>query len=256
MATKIEWCDETWNPITGCSPISAGCANCYARRMANRLRGRFGYPADDPFRVTFHPDRLGKPAEWKKPKRIFVCSMGDLFHDENLKVIYTTGDSAAETVIRQIAFYRDLNHCWLLLTKRPENMFKVFNNYGATEIKRTIPNLYLGVTVENQAAAEKRIPELLKLRPYASKLIVSVEPMLERIDFAPIINCAEYHSRKCHFLTGLDWVICGPETGPGKREFKEQWAIDLQRQCERAGVPFFFKGDKLGGQTFNEFPEV
>lgn len=78
MSTKIEWTDETWNPITGCTPISEGCQNCYAKRMANRLRGRYGYDADDPFRVTYHHFRIDKPLKWKKPRMIFVCSMGDL----------------------------------------------------------------------------------------------------------------------------------------------------------------------------------
>ncbi len=86
--TKIEWCDEAWNPITGCSPVSEGCKFCYARRMSNRLKGRFGYPKDEPFRVTFHPDRLEKPFKWHKPRRIFVCSMGDLFHDDVKFITY------------------------------------------------------------------------------------------------------------------------------------------------------------------------
>ena len=82
MPTKIEWATETWNPVTGCTPISEGCANCYAKRMSKRLAGRCGYPADDPFRVTLHPERLDEPLKWKKPRRVFVCSMGDLFHPD------------------------------------------------------------------------------------------------------------------------------------------------------------------------------
>ena len=85
--TSIEWCDKSWNPITGCSPVSEGCLHCYAKRMANRLKGRYGYSKDDPFRVTFHPDRLDEPLHWKRPSRIFVVSMGDLFH-EQVKTIW------------------------------------------------------------------------------------------------------------------------------------------------------------------------
>ena len=110
MTTKIEWTQETWNPVTGCSKISPGCANCYAERMAKRLKGRFGYPADDPFKVTFHSDRLDQPLKWRKPRMIFVCSMGDLFHE----------DVKDTQIIDVFDAMNDAKwHQYLILTKRP-----------------------------------------------------------------------------------------------------------------------------------------
>ena len=113
MTTKIEWTDETWNPVTGCTPVSEGCRNCYARKMSKRLRGRFGYPADDPFRVTFHPDKLGDPLKMRKPRMIFVCSMGDLFHED-------VPDATIHRIFGIMAFCSQ--HIFQVLTKRPERM--------------------------------------------------------------------------------------------------------------------------------------
>jgi protein gp37 len=119
MNTKIEWCDETWNPITGCTPISEACEHCYAKRMANRLRGRFGYPKDEPFRITLHPDRLDQPLRWKKPRMIFVCSMGDLFHE----------DIPAKSIIDCLSIMAEAwHHTFLILTKRPERAKEIFTH--------------------------------------------------------------------------------------------------------------------------------
>lgn len=231
--TKIEWCDESWNPITGCSPISAGCNNCYARRMANRLKGRFGYPANDPFKITFHPDRLDQPLKWKKPRQIFVCSMGDLFHEE-----------IEDHQINSI-FLRMVNidwHTYMILTKRPERM-KDFISIG-TGWRGMMENIWFGVTAENQQTADDRIPILLQTP--AAVRFVSVEPMLERVN--PFsgkyldINNPQW----------IDWVICGPETGPGARECKPEWIESLYEQCKAAGVPFF---DKRKNYLAREFPE-
>lgn len=120
--SKIEWTDATWNPVTGCTPISAGCKNCYARRFANRLRGRAGYPADEPFRVTLHPERLGEPFHWRKPRRIFVSSMGDLFHE---KVPFEFVDS----VFARVA--SSGTHAFQVLTKRPKRMLEQFQRISA-----------------------------------------------------------------------------------------------------------------------------
>jgi len=168
--SKIEWTEVTWNPVTGCTPISPGCENCYAKRMATRLRGRCGYPKDDPFRVTLHPERLNEPLSWKKPRRVFVCSMGDLFHDDVdggfLCRVFDTIMAAEQ-------------HIFLVLTKRPKRMRDFFKRC----IHGTISNLWVGVTVENQEAANKRIPLLLQTP--AAVHFVSCEPLLGPVDLRP-----------------------------------------------------------------------
>ena len=244
-----KWWDESWNPTTGCNNdiISSGCANCYARRMATRLRGRYGYPADDPFRVTFHPDRLEQPLKWKKPRRIFACSMGDLFHND-------VQFEQIDAVIRVIAKARQ--HTFMILTKRPGRMAEYFMHLaymlqivGYSHLP--LPNLYLGVTAENQQRADERIPLLLQIP--AAVQFVSVEPMLEPMSFRWMAAWPEnekykamnpYNDGKTNHLDGLrrlDWVICGAETGPGARPMDLEWARDLRDQCKAASVPFFFK---------------
>ncbi|RPI55422.1 MAG: DUF5131 family protein, partial [Deltaproteobacteria bacterium] len=151
--TKIEWCDRSWNVISGCTPISEGCQNCYAKKMANRLKGRYGYPEDEPFRVTFHPDRLDEPLFWKKSCRIFVCSMGDIFH-ENIKPEWI--DVVWETMAASACH----QHTFIVLTKRPQNIDRLL--YGVTEECSCrelgggdyLSNLWLGVSVENQRTAD------------------------------------------------------------------------------------------------------
>lgn len=182
MPTKIEWAQETWNPITGCTPVSEGCQHCYARRMATRLRGRCGYPADDPFRVTFHPDRLGQPLKWKKPRMIFVCSMGDLFHD------LPPPEGSWPIVDRILRVCNDCpQHIFLLLTKRIEHAWYYFRspvyngNYSRSELLGK--NIWLGVTAENQQRADERIPILLQIP--AAVRFVSVEPMRRSFASAP-----------------------------------------------------------------------
>jgi len=256
--TGIEWTTYTWNPVTGCSPISAGCDHCYARRMAYRLRGRCGYPSDDPFRITFHPDRLDEPLKLKKPSLIFVCSMGDLFHrlvehEWRLRVFEAMANAS--------------HHHYLILTKRPRLarvFFQTCEDWDPTEW----PNVWLGVTAENQATADKRIPQLFDI-PAAGHFI-SVEPMLGPIDMARYLDicgrcptCQHWEleanydvlgadpghvfCNTCHaevepdWRDGLDWVICGGETGPGARPMDSGWARDLRDQCRAADVPFFFK---------------
>lgn len=236
MPTKIEWAAETWNPTTGCSPVSEGCQNCYARRMANRLRGRFGYPADDPFRPTFHHDRLNVPYTWKKSRLVFVCSMGDLFHNSiPLQVINTV-------------FIRMVNadwHTYILLTKRPERM-KEFMMIG--EWRSSMPYVWLGVTAENQKRADERIPILLQIP--AAVRFVSVEPMLGPINLREMAHHNDWHIDALDTSDPdfkLKWVICGAETGLGSRPMELSWARDLRNQCREAGIPFFFK--KASGQT-------
>lgn len=226
--SKIEWTDETWNPITGCSPISEGCDHCYAKRMANRLKGRYGYPADDPFRVTFHPNLLKTPYPWPKTisgRKIFVCSMGDLFHKD-------VKSSWIRDVFSIIRYYR--YNTFMILTKRPELMKSYINS--RTHNNEILPNLWLGVTAETQDRYDERWPILSNI-PAAVKF-VSLEPALEHIDidiFAP----------------WPDWVIWGPENGPGKRPYKDEWALDVWEQCKEKGIPFF---DKRPDFIVREFP--
>jgi len=301
MPTKIEWATDTWNPITGCSPISEACQNCYAKRMSKRLAGRCGYPKDDPFRVTLHPDKLEQPLRWKKPRMIFVCSMGDLFHDDVPEI----------EIIRVFAVMADAQqHTYLVLTKRPERMKEVLTspsiandvwlmtNTGISEDKPIwpLPNVWLGVTAENQARADERIPILLQIP--ATVRFVSVEPMLGPVDLTSIDLGDKitrgYGQRRIiwdtligwekqykpgqkpmpdHFPRAmknlgakLDWVICGSESGPNHRKTKIEWIRDLREQCISANVPFFLKQmeingrmvkmPELDGKIWSQFPEV
>lgn len=279
--SRIEWTDATWSPVTGCAPISEGCQNCYAKRMANRLRGRCGYPADDPFRVTLHPERLGEPLRWKEPRRVFVCSMGDLFHED-------VPDEFIDYVFAVMG--RSQQHTFILLTKRPERMREYLQAGRYQQIlniayrlkyrpeglgkgidnpkdMRWRPNVWLGVTTENQQRADERIPVLLQIP--AAVRFVSIEPMLGPIDLTKLIipitgpgssqPCAPETWRQINALTGddyqydwkchgvghqgpqLNWVICGGETGPGARPMHPDWVRSLRDQCQAAGVPFFFK---------------
>lgn len=230
--TKIEWCDEVYNPVTGCTPISEGCQNCYAKRMANRLKGRYGYPVDDPFRVTFHPERLDQPLKWKKPRRIFVGSMGDLFH-QKIDV-----DSSIYSSIFQI-IRKCPQHTFMILTKRPGKMKWVFK-HSFTEL----PNLWLGVTAENQEQADERIPILLQIP--AAVRFVSVEPLLSNIDLTKYLNRDKPQETINMEAPSLNWVICGAETGPGARVTDDFWIRLLRDQCQEAGVQFFMK--KVSGK--------
>lgn len=241
MSTKIEWCDEVWNPVTGCTPILPECKNCYAKRMAYRLRGRFGYPQDDPFRLTFHPDRIAQPSKWKKPRRIFVCSMGDLFHEKN---------NVVEQAIIWGTMRRNPQHTFLVLTKRPKWMAKFLILWNSTDSwdskDPVLHNAWLGTSITCEAVKIKRLKWLLKCQAFIR--FVSVEPMLGPVDLSPVLH-------------DIDWVICGAETGPGRRPMDLDWARRLRDQCIAADVPFFFKKDsngnrELDGQRLEQFPEV
>lgn len=241
--TKIEWCERSWNPITGCSKISEGCKHCYAERMSKRLAGRCGYDKDEPFKVALHPDKFDDPLRWKKPSKIFVCSMGDLFHEDvGFDVIRRIW--AVMTTARQ--------HTYMILTKRPERMKQFYEWMQKQEFKveTAWDNIWLGVTAENQQRADERIPILLQIP--AAKRFVSVEPMLGEIDITK-------------YLTQLDWVICGCESGPNRRTCQTEWIRDLKNQCISVGVPFFLKQmeisgklvkmPELDGQIWREYPK-
>lgn len=231
--TRIEWADEVWNPVTGCTPISEGCDHCYARRMAARLAGRCGYDKRKPFAVTWHENKLFVPARWKKPRRIFTCSMGDLFH----------GDVRVEWIDRILNVIASCpQHRFLLLTKRPGNIRdKLYGEAPARFLAdgQYLSNLWLGVTAENQKRANERMVDLLEI-PAAVRFL-SYEPALGPLD----LNAREWliDKRRFRYTLGryLDWVICGGETGPGARPVHPDWVRSLRDQCAEAGVPFFFK---------------
>ncbi len=260
--SKIEWTERTWNPMSGCTKVSEGCANCYAEKMANRLKamGTKGY--EDGFAVMLHPDRLDEPVERRKPTMYFVCSMGDLFH-EDVDFAYIDAIWAVMVLAKQ--------HTFQVLTKRPERMRKYLD--GAKErigqcfkdagysiaFSFPPPNVWLGVTAENQEQADKRIPILLDTP--AAVRFVSVEPMLGAINLDMLITnniedrfrtvISSLHGKETLWdtknliaeneHTNLDWVIVGGETGAGARQLKYEWVKNILEQCQEAEVPLFFK---------------
>lgn len=218
--TKIEWATATWNPWIGCSKVSPACDNCYAEQYANRFGdfNKIRRTSD----ATFYA-----PLKWKEPKRIFVCSLSDFFH-ENVPIGWF---QEAITIMKKCP-----QHIFMLLTKRPENMV---NRLLASNL--SLPkNVWLGVTAENQEQADKRIPYLLNMP--AALHFVSCEPLLGPVDLK---LCEEdtnnpnniYEDRR-HYL---NWVICGGESGPKARPMHPDWARSLRDQCAAARVPFLFK---------------
>jgi len=217
--TKIEWCDWTWNPIVGCSPASAGCANCYAAAISKR----FGLPWGRP---VFKPERLGEPGRVKKPGRVFVCSMSDIGH-ENVCPLWRAEIRKAMAAAPW--------HEYIILTKRPGAWMAGFAGKA-----------WLGVSAENQATADARIP-VLQLIDRARRF-VSVEPMLDPVS----LQCSAFNGADSFSaMVGIHWVIAGPETGPKARECRPEWIADLAAECEQAGVPFF---DKRDGGLRREWP--
>ena len=256
-ATKIEWAESVWNPVTGCTKISAGCLHCYAERMSKRLRGRFGYDKDDPFKVTWHSDKLEQPLKWRKPRKVFVCSMGDLFHED-------VKDEWIDAVFWQMIrwFWRDdpldawkRAHTFMILTKRPDRMEAYMDRFYATNHEHhPWPNIWLGTSIENQEQAGIRIPQLLSIP--AAVHFVSLEPLLGAIR---VFGFGSPTWGKLPASTYLNWVIAGAETGPGARPMDLDWARSLRDQCQEAGAPFFFKRDsdgnrELDGVQWNEYP--
>lgn len=236
MAVKssIEWTESTWNPVTGCTKISPGCKHCYAERMAKRLNAMGQPNYVNGFELTLHKDALELPLRWKKPKTIFVNSMSDLFHED----VPDTFILSAFDVMRRASWHR-----FQVLTKRSERM---------TAISPRLPwanNIWMGVSVENADTAF-RIDYLRRTEAHIKFL--SLEPLLGPL---PHLD-----------LSGINWVIVGGESGPGARPMDEGWVIDLRRQCQRAGVSFFFKqwggvhkkkaGRLLKGRTWNELPKT
>lgn len=230
--SKIEWTDSTWNPVTGCTKVSAGCKNCYAERMALRLQkmGSPGYARG--FEVTLHESRLAGPLSWRRPQVIFVNSMSDLFHE----------DVPLQFIRRVFATIRKATwHRFQVLTKRAERLQELSSRL------RWPRNLWMGVSVE-APRVQWRIEHLR--RTGAQVKFLSLEPLLEPL---PGLD-----------LRGIDWVIVGGESGPGARPMDEQWVLDIRDQCQMADVPFFFKqwggvnktttGRELQGRTWDDMP--
>lgn len=226
--TSIEWTEYTWNPVTGCSKMSEGCQHCYAERIAKRLAGRGGYPADEPFRVTLHPERLDEPLRVQKPQRVFVSSMGDLFHPK-----------VPETFISAVFYVmqKAKQHTFLVLTKRPKRMAEFVDRWihcdnaypmhawqigadsaagrplGYGHYRRDgqqrppLPNVWLGVTAENQARADERIPILLQIP--AAVRFVSVEPMLGPVDLGKYFIARQMTCKACgHTFWSYEAEFC------------------------------------------------
>ena len=231
--STIEWTEATWNPVTGCSKVSAGCLHCYAERMAARLQAMGQKNYRNGFLVTCHPQMLELPKRWKKPRLIFVNSMGDLFH-EQVPLAFVQQCFA---VMRETP-----QHTYQLLTKRSRRLAEVVGDLVWPA------NLWMGVTVESQAEV-KRIIDVRRVS--AAVRFLSIEPLL-----GPI---------KKLDLSGINWVIVGGESGPKARPMKEEWVVAIRDQCLQDGVAFFFKqwggvhkketGRVLEGRTWDGMPD-
>jgi protein gp37 len=235
MATnsRIEWTETTWNPVTGCTKISPGCEHCYAERMAKRLQAMGSPNYRYGFKTTCHSHLIRSPLSWKKSRVVFVNSMSDLFHED-------VPDSFVKKIFRTMSQAKQ--HCFQVLTKRSQRLRKMSSSLIWTE------NTWAGVSVENSDYLS-RIDDLRQTA--ASVKFLSLEPLL-----APLADLD---------LRGIDWVIVGGESGPGARPMKKEWVIDIRNQCERAGIPFFFKqwgginkkkkGRLLEGKTWDDMPK-
>ena len=232
--SAIEWTEATWNPVTGCSKISPGCKNCYAERLANRLRAMGMNRYRNGFGVTLQQDQIDLPRKWKTPRLIFVNSMSDLFH-EGVPTEYVERVFATMGACRQ--------HTFQILTKRSDRL---------RELGPQLPwhrNVWMGVSVENDRYAH-RIADL-RATPSVTRFL-SLEPLLGPIDRLP--------------LDGIHWVIVGGESGPRARPMKPEWVRSIRTQCRLARVPFFFKqwggvrkhktGRTLDGRTYDEMPHL
>lgn len=263
--TAIEWAESTWNPVTGCDRVSPGCDHCYALSLSARLKamGQPKYQTDGRpetsgpgFGVTVHPDELDRPLSWAKPRRVFVCSMSDLFHPQ-------VPDAFIASVFAVMAVAD--RHTFQVLTKRPQRVQSLLTSATfatrVAEIGRehyigdqagwrragrlltrgeALPNVWLGVSVEDQQRADQRIPQLLDT-PAAIRFL-SAEPLLGLLDLFRLLDwgCDGSH-RWCDPDRIIDWVIVGGESGPGARPMHPAWARQLVRQCQQAGVAVFMK---------------
>jgi protein gp37 len=234
-SSAIEWTDATWNPTSGCTKVSAGCDHCYAERFAERWRGVPGNYFESGFDLTLRPKMLSRPAEWRGSKRIFVNSMSDLFHqgipDDYIDRVFET----MELVDR---------HIYQVLTKRPERMRRYLRRRYA--IDQAPAHIWLGVSVESNQFAWRA--DMLRDSPVTVRFL-SMEPLIGAVDAVQ--------------LEGVDWVIVGGESGPGRRKMEEMWVRDVRDRCVLSGIAFFFKqwhkagtGRELDGRTWDQLPNI
>jgi len=231
--SSIEWTEQTWNPVTGCTKISPGCKFCYAEKFAKRLQAMGAENYRNGFKLTLHRHMLAKPLEWKRPAIIFVNSMSDLFHKDVpsnfIHSVFETMNAASW-------------HQFQVLTKRPERVLEMNKELRWTS------NIWMGTSVENDDYTD-RIDILRTTR--AKIKFLSLEPLLGPL---PSLN-----------LKKIDWVIVGGESGPKARPMKREWVVEIKKQCRKAGVPFFFKqwggknkkqaGRILDGRTWDAMPK-
>ena len=235
--TAIEWTDATWNPVRGCTKVSPGCKHCYAETFAERFRGVPGHPFEHGFDLRLVPEKLNQPLAWRKPRKIFVNSMSDLFH-EDIPVSYISD-------VGRVMEAADW-HIYQILTKRHERLRGLL--CGELSWMARLPHAWFGVSVEDRTWGLPRI-KALQATPAAVKFL-SVEPLLESLGSLD--------------LTGIEWVIVGGESGPYARPLDERWVLEILDQCQLRGVPFFFKqwggrkkhaaGRQLLGRTYDDFP--
>jgi len=235
--SSIEWTDATWNPVRGCTKISPGCKHCYAETFAERFRGVRGHPYEQGFDLRLVPEKLHEPLRWRSPKRVFVNSMSDLFHEE---VPDTYIESVVEVMVQ--AHW----HTYQILTKRSMRMRDLLET--KLRIAAAKPHIWWGTSVEDK---QRGVPRIDHLRSSPARIrFLSIEPLLEDLG--------------CLNLSGVHWVIVGGESGPGARPMKREWVISVRRQCRQQNVPFFFKqwggvrkskaGRLLDGRTYDEMP--
>lgn len=223
MASKssIEWTEVTWNPVTGCDKVSAGCKNCYAERMAKRLQAMGVEQYSDGFKLRLAPHTLNYPRKWKSKKIVFVNSMSDLFHP----------DVPMEYIQEVFKVMNETKHVYQILTKRSERLVELSPYLNWTE------NIWMGVSVENETFSY-RINDLINTN--ACVKFLSIEPLI-----GPLKSLS---------FKGIDWVIVGGESGPGARVLKEKWIIPIKNKCLKLKIPFFFKqwGKKQFNPDFND----
>ncbi len=226
--TKIDWATKVWNPVTGCTPVGAGCHHCYAARFAKRLKamGKPGYEKGFDH-VACHPDRLEQPLRWRKPQVVFVNSMGDVLHEA--VPLPFVGE-----ILQVIQEPECRFHQFVLLTKRPERL-SIATKWRGNPFYSPIPNLWIGASVWDQESAERAVPHVLKQR--LGHPILCAEPLLDEIDWL----------RLGGLRTCSEWVIVGCESGPHRRTCNEMWIQTAVEQCRQAGVPLFVKQLSLFG---------